>query len=375
MTKTFPYAAPENDAVCARQIAFFAAFLLPVYKLLELPSLLAGFTKSDLLLPALLQFLSQTGVLIGVLLVAARSETSILERLQKRLGKWIVVVYVSYALYFLLAVVLPLLDLEKFVYAAFYDTSPTLFAFAAFFLLSGFVCSKGLKMTGRIADLCLFPFLLPFLALIAMSLTEADATNLLPVFEQGIQNTFRAVTYTTPHFSDVALLLPLLCSLRYKKGDGKKITLGYATGAMFVLVFLAVFYGLYSTVAAREHYAFSKIAQYFPVLSVVGRIDLLFVYMLSIVLFFYTCIPLQYTVDLTARLFKKPKKPWISALLNVAVFLFVLFGNKHYNAIYAAICRYALPAFFLFGNLLPTALLFLREKKLPQNREKENENA
>lgn len=363
MNKTL---SATNEGVCARQIAFFAAFLLPVYKLLETPSILSRFMQGDLLIPALLHYLVQTGVLIAVLFIVSRSETPLLQRLQTRLGKGVYALYILYAAYFLFSVLLPLLDLEKFIYAAFYDTSPTIFSFAAFFILSAFVCTKGLKTTGRIADLSLFLFLLPFFALIIMSLMEADATNLLPLFEQEFGHTVSAFTYTTPHFSDVVLLLPLLGNLRYKKGDGTKIAIGYGAGALFTLLFLGVFYGLYSTIAPREHYAFSKIAQYFPVLSVIGRIDLVFVYMLSIVLFFFTCIPMQYAVDLTARLFKTPRKTWIAAAVNLAAFLFVLFCNKYYNAFYAFFGNIAPPIFWLIADLIPLALLFLKDEKTNQ---------
>ena len=54
---------PKNNEILARQIAFFAAFILPVYKLLETPSILAEYAKGDLLLPAFLQFLAQVGVI------------------------------------------------------------------------------------------------------------------------------------------------------------------------------------------------------------------------------------------------------------------------------------------------------------------------
>ena len=50
---------PQTDGVHARQIAFFAAFILPLYKLVETPSLLASFSKGDLLLPAFLQYILQ----------------------------------------------------------------------------------------------------------------------------------------------------------------------------------------------------------------------------------------------------------------------------------------------------------------------------
>ncbi len=352
----------QKDAVVSRQIALFAAFVLPIYKLLEVPSLLARFTKGDLLVPALLHYLLQTGVLIALLFAASRSEKTLFERLDERLGKWSLAVYIPLTVYFLFLAVLPLLDLEKFVYAAFYDTAPTIFSFAFFFLFCGFVCTKGIKAMGRIGDLSLFLFLLPFLALIIMSLSEADFTNLLPFFEQDLSGGVSAFTYTLPHFSDTVFLLPLIGNLRFKKGDGGKIGLGYGVGALCTLVFLGVFYGLYSTIAWREHYAFAKIAQYFPVLAVIGRIDLLFVYMLCIVLFFYTATPLFYAVHFTAKVGKVRGKTPIALAVCFSAFLFVLFCNKYYDRIYAFFGNYLFPLFLIL-TLLPIAFLFLKKEK------------
>ena len=351
---------PQTDGVHARQIAFFAAFILPLYKLVETPSLLASFSKGDLLLPAFLQYILQAIVLALLLFALSRSEKPLAQRLQETLGKWSIAVYIAYAVFFVLYAILPLLDLEKFVYAVFYDTSPTLFSFAAFFVLLGFACTKGLKAIGRAADLSLFLFLLPFLLLLMMSLAEADASNLLPFFEQKFSGGLKAVTYTAPHFSDVALLLPLLFNLRYQKGDGKKIMTGYGVGAGCVLVFLAVFYGVYSTIAPREHYAFAKIAQYFPALSIVGRIDLLLVYMLCIVLFFSVATPLVYTVDFTSQCMGTQKKTLLSAIISIGAFVFVLFCNKYYNSFYAVISGKLFPVFWVFSLLLPLLTLLLR---------------
>ena len=90
--------SPQNASVCGRQIAFFAAFVLPMYKLLELPSLLARFAEGDLLLPAILQFLIQLGAIIALLVAASKSNKTLLERLEERLGKWTRLVYATYAL-------------------------------------------------------------------------------------------------------------------------------------------------------------------------------------------------------------------------------------------------------------------------------------
>lgn len=361
---------PQNGEIAARQIAFFAAFILPIYKLLEAPSILAQYAKGDLLLPAFLQFVAQVGVIIALIVAAARSDKPLLERLNEKLGKWSVVFYLLYAAYFLFAAVLPLLDLEKFVYAAFYDTAPTLFSFAAFFFLTAYISAKGIKSVGRSADLSLFLFVLPFLALIIMSLIEADFKALLPFFEQDFSASLTAMQRTTPHFADTALLLPLIGNLRYKKGGGKKIIGGYALGAGFTLLFLAIFYGVFSSIALREHYAFIKIAQYFPVLSIVGRIDLIFVYMLCIVLFLFTAFPLQFATEFTARVFGQRRKKWFAAAYSLLAFVFVLFCNKYYNAFYGAFSGYLTPVFIVFCNVIPSLSFFLKDKKKQSVKEK-----
>ena len=350
----------KNESVYGRQIAFVAAFLLPMSKLLETPSLLSKYAAGDLLLPALLHFLLQ-GTVLGVLLfVVFKSEIPLITRLQKGLGKTLPIFYILYAIYFIFTAILPLFDLEKFVYAAFFDTEPTVFSFGFFFLLSAFICTKGIKAIGRCADICLFLFPLPFFALIIMSLSSTDFTRLLPIFGSKFGHTMYAFTRSTPHFSDVILLLPLLCQYQPKREDKKKILFGYGFGALCTLIFLAVFYCTYSSLAPREHYAFSKIAQYFPALSILGRIDLIFVYLLSVVLLFFTCLPLQYAVDLFSRAtHTKDYRVWLSFLLNLALFFFLLYGNKYYNTIYQTISGKFFVIFYFIADMVPLFLLFL----------------
>ena len=357
-----PKTKTNNASISARQIAFAAAFLSPASKLLEVPSILAKHAAGDLLFPAVLHLLIQTLVLLGMLYAASKSSTPLIERIKSKIGKWVYLFYTLYAAYFLLAATLPLLDAEKFVYATYFDTAPTLFSFGIFFIFSAFVCTKGIKSIGRCADLCLFLFIIPFLALSFMALSETDFSSLLPFFDTKLTRSFTAFQRTTPHFSDSILLFPLIANLRYQKKDGAKIVTGYAAGGALTLFFLAVFYALFSTIAPREHYAFTKIGQYVPALSVVGRIDLLFVYFLSVVLLFYTCLPLQYLTTTLTKLLKTERKTYVSALLNFALLIAILFFNQHYNAFYAVISGRLFPIFWLFADLLPLLCLLLPNK-------------
>ena len=141
---------------------------------------------------------------------------------------------------------------------------------------------------------------------------------------------------------------------------------------------IGAFFGLYSSLAQSEHYAFSKIAQYFPALSVVGRIDLVFVYLLSIVLLFYTCLPLQYTTNLLADIFGTKRKTLLSALLNFFFFLGVLFLNKYYDTIHNLISGNLFLIFILIADMVPLFLLFLPNsvpKKTKKSKVKEKKKA
>jgi len=366
---TFRKGAPTpKPQVNCRQLCFFGAFFLPVSKLLETPSLLARYAAGDLLVPALMQYLLQTLALVAVLFVLSKLDKPFLQAVSERFGEWTArILCFAYAAYFLFSALLPLFDLEKFVYAAFYDTAPTNFTFAPFFILSGYFCVKGIKALARSADLSLFLFLFPFIALMAMSVGQTDFSAVLPIFGEPLKGTFKAFLSTAPHFSDVALFLPLFCGYRYQKGEGKKIVLSYWAGAAFVLFFLVVFLGIFTSLAPREHYAFIKVAQYFPALSTVGRLDLLFSYFLTVILFFYGCLPILYTIEFFSTGLDTDKRVLPSAILNVALLIFVFYFNQRYNALYR-IFENAYPVFWIFSVLLPAlSLLLLLKKPKRQN--------
>lgn len=347
-----------------RQMCFFAAFLIPASKLLAVPALLSYFAKGDLLLPALGHYLLQAGVLAAILFLASRSDRGFFGLISDNLGKTAArIVYGLYAVYFVFSALQPLLDLERFVYTAFFDTAPPMCIFCAFFLLSGFICTKNLKAFGRSADISMPLFLISFVGLMILSVGTADFTNLLPVFGTPFRSTATGFLETLGHFSDTALLLPLLDAYRYRKGDAKKIMLSYGGGAGFVLFFLAVFYGIFGPIAPRQEFAFVKTAQYFPALSVVGRFDLLLIYLMTIVLLFYYSFVLQSAVLCFTRAIGTKKQLPVSAVLNGLLFVYTLLFAKHYNALYYAISLRLFWVFLLFADVIPLLCLFLRRKK------------
>lgn len=353
----------DKPTINGRQLCFFAAFMIPVSKLLTTPSLLSYYGKGDLLLPALAQYLLQAAVLAAILFIASRTQKSFYELIADTLGEITAkIVYVFYALYFVFATLLPLLDMERFVYTAFFDTAPTMCTFCIFFLLSAFISTKNLKAFGRSADLIMPLFLVSFIGLMGMSVGKADFSSVLPVFGTPFKSSATGFIRTLDHFSDTAMFLPLLGTYRYKKGDGKKIMLSYGAGALFVLFFLMVFYGIFRSIAFKQEYAFVKTAQYFPALSVVGRFDLLLTYLMTIVLLLYYCFEIQLSVHCFSKAFNIEKKVWLSVILNLSLYFYTFFFNKHYNFLTFLFSGRLFWVFPLFADVIPLLCLFLKRK-------------
>lgn len=343
-----------------RQLCFFLAFLLPVSKIAELPSLLAYYAKDDLLLPAILQFLLQAGMLALLILFASKTDESMFAFVKNRLsGRAAKTLYFLFAAYFVFSSILPLLNLERFVYTAFFDTAPGVSAFAPFFLLAAYIASKNLKCFARICDLCMPLFILSFVGLIVLSLGETDFTALMPALSASPRSVGLGVLRSLPHFSDTALLVPLLGEYRHRKGDGKKLMLSYALGAAFVLLFLAVFYGIFGALAPQQAFAFDKIAGYFGGLAVVGRIDLLLVYLMTVVVLFYRCFPLLLAVHCFSTAAKIQNRIPVAAALSVTLLVLTVFFNRFYGALYSFVSTAAVWVFPLFAYGLPLLCLGL----------------
>ena len=354
----------SSSQIHTRQLAFFLAFFLPVGTLVELPSLLSRGAAGDLLAPAIIGTVFEFPCFFPLFLFATRNKQNVFGRVRGRFGRWAeqtLCILLSIAL--LLFATLPLFDLEKYSHAVFSDTEPTFFSFAPFFLLSGFLCTKGLCGVGRSADLAIALFLIPFLFLLSMATPLSDFSRILPFFEYPISRSFQAFWRSLPYFSGGILLLPLMCGYEYQPGDGKKLVPAFIFGSGLFLAFIAIFFGLYGATAGKEHYALAKIAQFFPALDTLGRIDLLLVYCISVHLFFFTALPLQLAVDCIQRCISKECKILLSALLNSALFFAVLFLNRHYDAIFDVCTRTLPPVYAALAFLPPTVLCLLFWKK------------
>lgn len=347
--------------ISPRQLYFFLACIMPAGKLVILPSLLAQQAKNDLLLPALIGYLVQAGVVFCVLLAAKKGE-SLFSLLRNTFGKIAAIAVMSVlSLFFFYAALLPLLEQRLFVQSTFYDTLPSLAAFAPYFVFSVYLCAKPLGSQGRVWDI-LGPIAIAGLAgILVLSVGETDLGALLPLGGGGM-GTFKALPVLSGWLFDGAVLLMLLGRIDYKKGTAWKGTLWYLAGALGVLLFLAVFYGVFGDVAVNQPFAIAKTSKYFSGITVLGRIDYIFIYALSLVMAFWCAMPLQAGIDCFLQPFGRERH--LATILSVAVnavFLALMyFLDNRFGEVLHFVTGAPFWIFVVFCTVLPPLSLLLR---------------
>ncbi len=344
----------DRNRITTRQLCFMLAFFLPANKLILLPAKLAEQAGNDLLLSALLVFLLQGAAVFALLWLMTKKQATLFELIEAGFGTWAArIFYFLLAAYFAFSAVLPVTEHRLYIQNTMYDTLPTILIFVPFFFFSTYAAAKGLQCAGRAADVGMPLFLLSVPVLLFMAIASADFTELLPFGGTPFPDVLRGSSHILSWCSDAAWLLIFLGNVRVERRFLAKTGASYAFGAFVVLFFLAIFYGIFSTVAANEFFAVVKIARYYNALKTLGRVDYLFVYILSLVQLFALVLPIQLSAHALEKSFNADMPPLFSCIVNIALLLVILLTAKSFPSLERAINGYLFPVFLVFADLLP----------------------
>lgn len=349
--------------ICTRQVCFIMFAYSAAGKILMMPALLSYYCKNDLLFPALFLLAAQTAVVWAVAFACSKTNKTFFELAQDAFGAvFSKILMWLFAAFFAAAALLPMLEQKLFVQAIFYDTIPSLITFLPFFILAVYVAAKGMRNAGRVADIAAPLFIAALAAIVIMSLGESDMSWLLPVLKTPASGLLGGARFALYNFTDGAVMLMLMGRFEYRKGDCTKITLSYALSALVVLIFLAVFYSVFSVLAPDQYFAVSKIAIFFSALSLVGRVDLVAVYAMEICMLFALIFYLQLSVTCVCGALDKeqtvgrtvrPAAAVISVVLNAVLLALVLVFNSKYLVVQEFYGRIMWAVYVLFAFALP----------------------
>ncbi len=294
-------------------------------------------------------------------IACSRSDKTFFERIEATCGKVCArIIYALLGVYFLLISIAPVCEHQLYVLNIFYDTIPSLLIFLPFFFFSVFMAGKSIRVTGRLADLCLPIFIFCAITLIFFSLQECDFGSLLPIFKVSPKEGFEGITSNLYRFNEGAVMLIFMGNFKYKKGDWAKISISYLIGGLIIIAFVGAYYGVYTYLTPDMQFATSKIGLFFSAIGVIGRIDYIFIYALEIVQLIALVFNIQLSVYALTKTFNTKNSKLISLCLNVFLLLAVILLNHRFTALQGVYAKIGYIITLIFAGALPTLSLFLR---------------
>ena len=161
-----------------------------------------------------------------------------------------------------------------------------------FFVVAFYLCFKRLKVLGRLSDILWFISLNGFITLFALSLTNADFSAILPIGANSMPNILLASFKSLNWFGDAVFIMFFIGEFEYKKGFSLKLFLTYLASALIVLLFMIIFYSIFTSISHRQRFALTEISKYTTVINNLGRFDYIGIIFILFSNLFSLAIPL-----------------------------------------------------------------------------------
>lgn len=353
-----------KNSISVRQICFILLAYGAAVKLMVFPAALANAAGNDLLFPLLFDTVVQTVVIWAVAYLSSRTDKTFFELIENTLGKVTArIVYGLLALWFLMSAVLPVSEQQLLVHDAFYDTIPAIYVFLPFFFFSVYAGAKSFTNVGRCADFCFPIFIVTIAGFLIMSLGQGEYSNLLPVLRQPFSKIAGVSLTSSFRFTESAFLLLFMGHFKYRKGDAAKLTVSYVAGELIVMLLIAAYYALYGQLASSRAFLLESVAEFFPAVSVIGRVDLIMLYALDMVILFAIILNIQACVHCLVLAFGWEKRSVWSLLVNAVLLVLTFVLNNKFAALQAVASKWFWVPALVFAYLLPLLAWTLRRRK------------
>ena len=348
-----------------RQISLFFITFVPVTKLILMPSVLAGTAGEDLYISVLITSLLEVFTAFMILAAYKKHKTDFFNVLSSHFGKTgKAVILVLYFLYFTVKLFSPLNEQKEYVHLTLYETAPTFFSFAPFFLVAVLICVAELRTLGRLSDL-LFPLTVLSIALVfGLSIQSLDFTAVMPVGANGIKKIITASYYSLNWFGDAVYLLFFIGNFEPEKHGTLKIILSYSASLFVSVLFALTFYLAFGPIAERTQFALTDISKYSTVINNIGRIDYCAIFAILGVSAISLSLPMFFQVSIIKELFSLKKKT-VPAVVVPLFYLILTFAlSENFIAVQTFIQKYLGFFFLFFSNVFPSLTYFLRRKNV-----------
>ncbi len=348
-----------------RQVCLFFIAFMPITKLFMVPSVMAGYANEDMWISALISCLLDIGTLCALIYACKLADAPFFTILERSFGKTVSkIIMAIYFIFFTLKAFLPINEQKDYVEFTLYTLLSTTFYFFPFFIICFYFCTKKLRAVGRVAEICWLFSLIGFIVLITLSFSNADFTAILPLGANGFSNIFKGTMHSLPWFGDSVYLMFFLGEFAYHKKDGIKILGSYLLGVLMILIFMVIFYCIFTSIAHRQRFALTEISKYTTVINNTGRFDYLGILMILLSSIFSISMPLFFGSRILNYIFNF-KKRWITPLITVGIQLLTsIFFSEFLSTMETIVTDYCIYGFIVMQNLLPIFSIFIAKRRL-----------
>ena len=349
----------------SRQVCLFIIAFFPITKLFVLPSILASFSNENMWISSLISIILDLLTLIPVVYAFKNANAPFFTLVEVRLGKiGSKIIMAIYFIYFSVKLLFPLSEQKDFVETTLYTLSPSIFYFLPFFIVAFTLSLKKLRVIGRCSDLIWLVSLLGIIILLALSVTNADYTAILPIGVKGYAQILKGSFSSLNWFGDVAFLIFFIGEFKYEKNTSLKIFLSYLVSALLIIAFMITFYSIFTSIAFRQRFALTEISKYTTVINDIGRFDYVAISLILFSNLFALSLPLFFCSKILDFIIGKKIRylsPIICALIHFTLIL--ILRDKLYG-LQKLVTGYGGFFFLVMGNILPalSPLLIKKEK-------------
>ncbi len=351
-----------------RQVClFFLAFLI-INKLFTLPSTVTSISNNDLLISALVNILIDGFSLFLILLLTKNSNENFYEILENTLGKvGTKIVCVIYFVYFFSKSILPIIEQKEYIELTLYIPNPSIFYFLPFFITSLYICAKKLRILGRLSDILFVSSLTGFIVLMALSVPHADFSNLLPIGVNGAKKILSGSYLSLTWYGDAVYFLFFIGHFKREKKDGVKILLSYCLSAFCVVLFMAVFYGIFSSISYRQKFSLTEISKYTTIINSTGRFDYFAILLLLVSNLVSIALPLFFSCRILNYIFGIRNRYLAPFIVNALSLIITLLLTERVFSAQRIINTYFGAFYLVMANIFPVIILSIKKRSKNEN--------
>lgn len=352
-----------NDNFRIRNVCLFFIAFLPATKIFLLPSVLVKVAGSDMWISSVINVALDALTLICALVLWQRYKgRDYYDILTLNIGKvGAKIVYALYFIYFFIKAYTLVNEQKLYVERTLYENTTNFFTFLPFFFFCGYIASKKLFVLGRLADIMFLCTVIGLVILYALAFSNTDFGAVLPVGVNGAGKIVKGAFSSFNWFGDAVYLFFLMGRIPPEKKAYAKLVPSYFAAGIFPVLCMLMFYGIFSSVAARQEFALTEIAKYSVAINNIGRFDYIAIFALLFSGSVAMCLPLYFATECIVKITGIEKKIYVSMGVSAAMFLLILLMHEHYaSALSVSISSMAV-FYMVMSNVVPLLSLFLRK--------------